>query len=48
MYKRILVPLDGSQRTERAIPHAQHLAASSVSEGVLHNSEVPVVLAHAE
>ncbi|MCW5875416.1 MAG: universal stress protein [Anaerolineales bacterium] len=27
MYKRILVPLDGSKRAERILPHAQNLAA---------------------
>ncbi len=29
MYRRILVPLDGSTLAETAIPHAQHLASSS-------------------
>lgn len=35
MYSRILVPLDGSKRAERALPHALRLAAEFGSELVL-------------
>lgn len=35
MYKRILVPLDGSERAERILPHAETLAKEDGSQLVL-------------
>ncbi len=35
MYKKILVPLDGSQLAEKAIPHAEALAKSEGAEIIL-------------
>jgi nucleotide-binding universal stress UspA family protein len=35
MYERILVPLDGSSRSEAALPHAERLASSFDSEVLL-------------
>ena len=32
MYRRILVPLDGSSLAESAIPHAEHLASTTGAE----------------
>jgi len=46
MYRRILVPLDGSERAEQALLHACHLARSSGAELLLvHVVEPPVVAA---
>jgi len=35
MYKRILVPLDGSERAEQILPHAEGLASSGESTLIL-------------
>jgi nucleotide-binding universal stress UspA family protein len=35
MYKKILVPLDGSQRAEAILPHVEELAASYGAEVIL-------------
>jgi len=35
MYKRILVPLDGSQRAEQILPHAENLATKGASTVIL-------------
>lgn len=35
MYKRILVPLDGSARAERILPHVQHLAVQDKATVIL-------------
>jgi nucleotide-binding universal stress UspA family protein len=41
MYKKILVPLDGSQLAEAALPHAQALAKAEGAEIIL--LRVPVL-----
>lgn len=44
MYRRILIPLDGSERAERVIPHVLHLARTSGAELLLvHVVEPPVI-----
>ncbi len=50
MYKRILVPLDGSKRAERILPHVRRLAHPQESEVLLLqvvNPYVPVMDPHA-
>jgi nucleotide-binding universal stress UspA family protein len=41
MYKRILVPLDGSELAERALPYAEELAGKLGSEIILMNVRAP-------
>ncbi len=41
MYKRILVPLDGSELAEKVLPHAQALAKSEGAELVLLRVPLP-------
>ena len=46
MYRKILVPLDGSELSERALPHIAKLAQGGESEVVLYRvCEPPVILA---
>ena len=46
MYRKILVPLDGSELSESVLPHVQNLAKSNESEVILFRvCEPPVVLA---
>lgn len=50
MYKRILVPLDGSRRAERILPHAKILAQVNSAKVILLqivNPFVPVIDPHA-
>ncbi len=50
MYKRILVPLDGSKRAERILPHVRRLAHPQDNEVLLLqvvNPYVPVMDPHA-
>ena len=50
MYKRILVPLDGSKRAERILPHVRRLAQPQDNEVILLqvvNPYVPVMDPHA-
>lgn len=35
MYKRILVPMDGSERAEQILPHAENLASKETSTVIL-------------
>ncbi len=44
MYKKILVPLDGSTRAERILPHVEELAAKFGSQLVLLQIVEPIVL----
>ena len=44
MYKKILVPLDGSARAERILPHVEELAAKFGSQLVLLQIVEPIVL----
>lgn len=44
MYKRILVPLDGSPRAEKVLPHVEGLARSQEAELILlHVIEPPAI-----
>ncbi len=50
MYKRILVPLDGSKRAERILPHVKAIAQANAAKVVLLqviNPFVPVIDPHA-
>jgi nucleotide-binding universal stress UspA family protein len=42
MYKKILVPLDGSKRAERILPHAEEIALSCDAEVILVRVIEPV------
>lgn len=44
MYKKILVPLDGSKRAERILPHVEELAGKFGSHIVLLQIVEPIVL----
>ncbi len=44
MYKKILVPLDGSKRAERILPHVEELAGKFGSHLVLLQIVEPIVL----
>jgi len=44
MYRRILIPLDGSKRAERVLPHVMHLARGGDTDVLLlHVVEPPVL-----
>ncbi len=46
MYRKILVPLDGSELSERVLPHIENLAKGGESEVILYRvCEPPVILA---
>jgi nucleotide-binding universal stress UspA family protein len=55
MYHKILVPLDGSKRAERILPHVEELAShgrgglsrvfyGSVATGLLHRVDRPLLI----
>ena len=49
MYKKILVPLDGSKRAEAILPHVENLAVRYGAEVVLFSiEEPPLLLEHDE
>jgi nucleotide-binding universal stress UspA family protein len=46
LYRKILVPLDGSELSERVLPHIENLAKGGESEVILYRvCEPPVILA---
>lgn len=44
MYKKILVPLDGSVRAEKILPHVENLAKMNGSEVVLLRVVQPIII----
>lgn len=44
MYKKILVPLDGSSRAEKILPHVQNLALLNHSEVLFLQVVLPVII----
>jgi nucleotide-binding universal stress UspA family protein len=45
MYRKILVPLDGSELSEKVLPHIEHLAEGGAEVILFRVCEPPVVLA---
>ena len=44
MYKKILVPLDGSRRAEKILTHVEHLAKANQSEVVFLKVVQPIII----